>query len=241
LASWQGTSRQYGFTCSIQEHIAAVTLKPRTVQVGAMLVETRPYDLAEWEPVSPDAPEIREQIKKCKDILQTHPRVHLKRETKCVQVSRSDSGSITAEVCHYPTHEKLSGLISASGFRFPTADEWEYLCGAGASTLFRWGDHAPCDNYPVGPKSEEADWDLHRGPNSLGIYIASNPYKCELLAEPDQTRGGDGGFAICGGTGFFVGWLPLATAYFETSTCHQDRDALINPQYAVGRRVLHLA
>ena len=37
-------------------------------------------------------------------------------------------------------------------------DEWEYICGAGAETLFRWGDHVPCDCYPTDVSPAEAAW-----------------------------------------------------------------------------------
>jgi formylglycine-generating enzyme required for sulfatase activity len=44
------------------------------------------------------------------------------------------------------------------GLRLSTPDEWEYACGAGASTLFRWGDDTPDSGYPydhrTGPHRE---------------------------------------------------------------------------------------
>jgi hypothetical protein len=124
------------------------------------------------------------------------------------------------------------------------------------------GDHVPCDRYPTDISPAEAewrrqwvlslgklacpaegfipDWDLHRRPNRFGIYIASNPYHPELVAEPELMRGGDSGTAICGGVGFFEGWLPLATAYFEDSSCRRDPQAPILMGHTVGRRVLPL-
>jgi hypothetical protein len=56
-----------------------------------------------------------------------------------------------------------------------------------------------------------------------------------------MTRGGDGGAALCGGLGFLVGWLTLATAYFEGHACHYNRATTVDPQYAISRRVLALA
>jgi len=85
-----------------------------------------------------------------------------------------------------------------------------------------------------------SDWDHHRQPNALGLHIAIDPYKCELVAEPDRTRGGDGGSMICGGTGFFLGWLTLATAYFEDAFCLRNPEEPILSGYTVGRRVLPL-
>lgn len=153
--------------------------------------------------------------------------------------------------------------MSEAGFRFPTSDEWEYACGGGGGdTLFRWGDHVPCDRYPIDVSPEErawrrervlsagrleypeggfaSDWDFHRGPNAFGLLIASNPYHSELVAEPGISRGGDGGCMICGGVGYFVGWLTLATAYFEEDACKYDPDQAFTPGYTVARRALPL-
>ncbi len=89
--------------------------------------------------------------------------------------------------------------------------------------------------YP--PEGFGSDWDFHIRPNAFGIFIASNPYQCELVAEPEIFRGGDGGGAICGGTGFFMGWLTLATAYYEAEMFEpQSIDEIIELGCAVGRR-----
>lgn len=131
-----------------------------------------------------------------------------------------------------------------------------------APTLFRWGDHVPCDRYPTDvcpaeaawrrrwvlsagklerpPEGFASDWDYHRQPNGFGLLIASDPYKNELVAEFGITRGGDGGCTICGGAGFFIGWLTLATAYFEEHSCKHDPTESVSHGYTVGRRVLEL-
>jgi hypothetical protein len=85
-----------------------------------------------------------------------------------------------------------------------------------------------------------SSWEYHRQPNAFGLLIASDPYKYELVAEIGVTRGGDGGCTICGGAGFFIGWLTLATAYFEEHSCKHDPAEPISPGYTVGRRVLEL-
>jgi len=104
------------------------------------------------------------------------------------------------------TVEELAEQIAP--YRLPTSDEWELACGAGARTLFRWGDDCPMDVYPV----DRGDFDLHRIPNLYGLDIARNPYDTEVVAD-DAYRGGDGGSMICGGAGFFLGWLALASSY----------------------------
>lgn len=110
-----------------------------------------------------------------------------------------------------------AGLVSAvrvleetTAFRVEqaTPDEWEYACGAGARTLFRWGDDTPGDDdpwsLPAGP---------HRKPNLWGLMIGQNPYRHEWTEEPGVICGGDGGSAVCGGYGVFWTWLTLATAF----------------------------
>ena len=92
--------------------------------------------------------------------------------------------------------------------------------------------------YP--PEGFASNWDYHRRPNAFGLFIASDPYKYELVAEIGTTRGGDGGCTICGGTGFFVGWLtwpPPISKDIPASTIRRSRCAA---GYTVARRVLDL-
>jgi hypothetical protein len=102
--------------------------------------------------------------------------------------------------------------LSRRGRRLLTPDEWEHACGAGVTTLFRWGDYSPADRYPL----DDDDFP-HRSLNAFGLNIAQNPLRDERTADPTVICGGDGGSAIRGGSGFFLGWLTLATAY-------RDRD-----------------
>ena len=66
----------------------------------------------------------------------------------------------------------------------------------------------PADGYPfdhrTGPHREENRW---------GLAIGQDPYRHEATTERTVVCGGDGGGATCGGSGFFLGWLTLATAY----------------------------
>jgi hypothetical protein len=200
-----------------------------------------------------------------KSMLKKHkntPNLQVCRGDVTTRLQRKEDGSIIAERSVSQTHAELAEQLKASGFRFPTSDEWEYACGCGKPTLFRWGDHVPCDYYPTDMSSQEAayrkrwvasggklkpppagfscDWDLHRKPNGFGLSIASNPYHSELVAEIGTTRGGDGGCTICGGYGFFAGWLTLATSYFEEHPCQHDPAEPISAGYTIGRRVLDL-
>ncbi|MER5866295.1 hypothetical protein [Kitasatospora sp. NPDC002040] len=101
----------------------------------------------------------------------------------------------------------MPALLAARGLRMPSSDEWEHACGAGATTLFRWGNDLPPDrdpyNFPDGP---------HHRPNALGLRIAYDTYRTELTSSVTAVHGGDGGESACGGYGRLLGWLPLATA-----------------------------
>jgi hypothetical protein len=107
------------------------------------------------------------------------------------------------------------------------------------------GEHAPCDRYPswelMCPQQDLAfDWEQHRRPNAFGRCIASDPCKSEFTSEIGVTRGGDGASATCSDAGFFIGWLTLATAYFEDGTCRHGASKPFTPGYSIGRRVLEL-
>jgi hypothetical protein len=263
LESWRDTSEEYEIDLTIHEQIAAATRRPKRVELRSFLMETRAYDLG-WSVLSADDPEVQLVVRERLAMDSTAPvQVDSSHGDVRIRVNRGADGVITAKRAEKATHAELTSRLAKSGLRFPTSDEWEYACGAGASTLFRWGDHAPCDRYPTDlgpaearwrrqwvlsagkleypPEGFAPDWDLHTRPNGFGIFIASNPYECELVAEPEIFRGGDGGGRICGGTGFFLGWLTLATAYFEETNFEEGTDELLSLGCAVGRRVMPLS
>jgi hypothetical protein len=260
--SWRHTKEEYGIRGTIHKHIARVTRRPKTIQLKPLLMETTAGEMG-WEPIPADDPEVKEIVREhLRGKSSSDQTVTVFSGEAGVRVRRLEDGGIRAERAEERTHVELVDWLAKTGFRFPTSDEWEYACGAGAATLFRWGDHAPCDRYPTDISPAEAewrrrwalsggklkypregfvsDWDLHCRPNAFGLFIASNPYKSELVAEPGITRGGDGGCTICGGAGFFVGWLTLATAYFEKEACRHDPDEPIEMDFMIGRRVLPL-
>jgi hypothetical protein len=254
---WQRTAEEYGIDKAAEQYIREVTLPRRQVELAPFLIEIAATELA-WEALALEDPDAQGFLRKhgwCSHVtVQDRDRVSMR-------LRKEGDGIVVVERCRAQTHSDLAEKLRASGFRFPTSDEWEYACGAGEGSLFRWGDHAPCDRYPTdGPKEvtrrrakalsaghlkypQEGftpDWDLHRRPNAFGLLIASDPYKLELTAEIGITRGGDGGMMICGGAGFFMAWLALATAYFEEHSCKQDPAEPVYAENTVGRRVLGL-
>jgi len=139
------------------------------------------------------------------------------------------------------THAEILAAMAAEGFRLPTSDEWEYACGAGARTFFRWGDHSPPEYYHAGPPAFTGT-DRHRAmedmdrfaemihqiqdspreyddpsvdPNAFGLLITDDSGRAELCLETGIQRGSDEGCGACGGMDLFTAaWLPQATAFF---------------------------
>ncbi|MEV6580743.1 hypothetical protein AB0M92_21545 [Streptomyces sp. NPDC051582] len=103
--------------------------------------------------------------------------------------------------------DAMADVLAARGLRMPSADEWEHACGAGAATLFRWGNECPLDEPSYG-----GGGGVRHEPNAFGLHIAYDSYATELSGDRTAVHGGDGGEAVCGGYGALLAWLPLATA-----------------------------
>jgi hypothetical protein len=129
-------------------------------------------------------------------------------------------------------HAWVTAGMARRGLRLPTPDEWEHACGAGATTLFRWGDDYP-DGEPYG------DVPLLKEPNRFGLVIADDPYNAEFTAERDVFCGGDGGTALCGGNGAFLSWLSVATAYRDANLAEAVYDGGLTEE-TPARPVLEL-
>ena len=229
LSSFKDTAEEYGIEEDITTYVQSITTPLRNVTILPLLVEIQPQEIG-LEPISHTEPEIQ-------NLLKQHPDSRIIEVNNKCRVERVKDGAVSAWQIVNKTHSDITAEIASQGLRLLTSDEWEYICGAGEKTLFRWGDACPCDRYPTDntPKErrrrtewalsggkipfelDEPDWDFHLVPNLFGLKIAQNPYVWEIVAEENVVRGGDGGCNICGGVGFFMGWLPLATAYWDQS------------------------
>ena len=134
-------------------------------------------------------------------------------------------------------------LLKEGSFTLATEDEWEYLCNAGARTLFRWGDllnnnilQDIFSNGKVGEDDERISSVLEQ-PNMLGLFIAYDSYKCEIIDHTQYVKGGDGGCSLCGGDEpIYV--LPCYTAFYRQQI--YEGNCGLSKNYYCYRRIIRL-
>ncbi|GAA1173599.1 hypothetical protein F4556_007088 [Kitasatospora gansuensis] len=164
------------------------------------------FDLDAWQPSPEQAADYAESVEEgfsCGPDLRTHlaellsPRRNVTLATVLMAVQDEPLAEPPAD---------MPAALAARGLRLPSADEWEHACGAGADTLFRWGNECPLDRIPYddeGPQFQR---------NAFGLRIAYDTYRTEITSDLSSVHGGDGGESACGAYGALLGWLPLATA-----------------------------
>lgn len=172
------------------------------------------FDLDTWQPLPEQLVSYREESIEGGFGFDADPRAHLARVLTARRTVTVPTVLMAVEPRELP---ELPGLVPAllaeQGLRLPGPDEWEHACGAGAGTLFRWGNECPADSTPYG----SAAGPQHL-PNAFGLHIAFDVYDtAEMTSDPGSVYGGDGGEAACGGYGTFLEWLPLATANHNPS------------------------
>jgi hypothetical protein len=246
LESFKDTAEEYGIDLNINDYIKTVTTPLRTVKISPFLVEVESQEIG-WEAIDPNQPEILNLLKEDVSGVEVSGEYRVK---------RNNDGSISAWQFVDRTYQDITIELKSSRLRLLTSDEWEYICGGGKNTLFRWGNFSLCDRYPTDNTADEIlrkrewvisggkipytpdepDWNLHLIPNFFGLKIAQDPYDLEIVAEKNLIRGGDGGCSICGGEGFFMGWLPLATSYSNPDVSEDEVDFSLGSFYM--RRVI---
>ena len=234
LKSYERSARQYKLNDSIERFVDSQTSAPRTVYLQPVLVEAdaRPVERRDdIQELDCDDPKFQEYERIFPGDGKWEP--WSGNPNECHHVVERKGGVLRVWRRPSVTMQHLEARLAAQRVRLPTCDEWEHVCGAGTRTLFRWGNINPSDFYPTDTCAEDrmlktawalsfgrlqyetpsAEWDLHLQSNLFGLGIAGDPYRPDLVSDGPLALGGDGGCRICGGMGFFLGWLPLATAF----------------------------
>ncbi|SCG44233.1 hypothetical protein [Micromonospora coxensis] len=203
-ASYADSADEYGLP-PLLEHVEAMTSPVRSVEMPAMLVAVQAFDPCEIV-LAPEDPRVLELVASVGDRLRGVSTLQSGGglTVEFDQTGRVVRAAATGEV----SYDEAMAALASVGLRTATADEWEWACGAGVTTLFRWGDDCPGDGYP-----SDYPTGRHAQENLWGLAIGQDPYRHEVTTERTVVCGGDGGSATCGGSGFFLGWLTLATAY----------------------------
>jgi hypothetical protein len=208
-ASYRASATEFGLP-SLAEYLDSLTSPDREVELPAMLVAVEPF-----EPCALPLPLDDARVLEVAAKAGRTPRgriVAFTPDRNGLEVRFDASGRVAhARAKTRVTYDQAADRVATLGLRLSTPDEWEYSCGGGAVTLFRWGDETPDDGYPSDHRTGP-----HREPNRWGLTIGQDPYKHEWTTEPRIACGGDGGSTTCGGAGFFVGWTTIATAYRDT-------------------------
>lgn len=156
-----------------------------------------------------------------------------------------NNGQLKAFLYTAASYDELTETVKQSGFRLPTEDEWEYLCGGGSRSLFPWGNSLEQpqryrhfgSNYP-----KEHPYYLD-APNQFGITIANDPYHYEVMMDSHFfLKGGDGGCMICGGSGMELGYFTASTYYRDTHIFEEDMEYQyeITGDYTFTRRIIRI-
>lgn len=232
---------EYGIT-NLEEFLKENMSEVRKANIGPMLVERKLNDIG-WVKADFKTIEASED-KSVKEAIKAVKSGECKQYTLGEELRlRKNNEEITAEVYEHCSYDEFVNDIIESGFRLPTEDEWEYVCGGGARTLFRWGDSFDYDMHlyyfeKITPNKTE--YDLEKS-NQFGISIGYDPYKYEVLMDSKQfLKGGDGGCNICGGFGLALGYLSVSTYYRDINAFDLDYEEDLDGDFAFYRRIIRL-
>ncbi|WP_155368736.1 hypothetical protein [Catellatospora vulcania] len=208
--SYHESAEALGLPDDIRAYVAERTSPPRTVSVPTLLVAVEAVQ-AGLTAMPVDEPTVLRRVHELRQTVAVTGSA-MPEQVEWAGFGRAllaPDGSVRAAWMYdTPSYDDEAARLAALGRRLLTPDEWEYACGAGATTLFRWGD-----TYPGGGDPWSARTGPHREPNLFGLTIGQDPYRDERTADPAVICGGDGGSMVCGGSGEFVSWLTVATAY----------------------------
>lgn len=208
----------------LRAYLAEHLTRPRTTRVPPLLVATDPVE-AGLTPVPADHPAVVAHLAECPwqpPTLGHEPDWFAQENdpTTYVRLRFGPSGEVTeAWLAAFINYDTVVDELAAQGRRLLSPDEWEWVYGLGAGTLFPWGDRFPnrydhiadtnriVEAVPGGMVIDDSV------SNVLGLRLAVNSYKPELTSVRAEVRGGDFGESACGGMSRFYQLLLTAPAY----------------------------
>jgi hypothetical protein len=210
-ASYGGSASEYGLP-ALAAYLERITSPPREVDLPARLVAVEPYEPCA-QVVPTDDPRVLELVARAGTALRARRIRSFTPPGGGIEVQFDVEGQVAHARAMTPVrYDDAVDRVNRLGLRLSTPDDWEYACGGGELTLFRWGDDTPDAGYPDDHRTGP-----HREPNRWGLTIGQDPYKHEWTTERMVVCGGDGGVAICGGAGFLLGWITIATAFRDVA------------------------
>lgn len=142
------------------------------------------------------------------------------------------------------TYAEFRQELDKTYFTILTEDEWEYICGGGTRTFFRWGDYPKEEFQEVVEEIALIGTNLCKNnttvskPNMFGVYIAYNPYRYELIDNENCVKAGDGGGSLCGGADIIY-ILPIFSTFYRESYFITN-DAQLSSNFYTYRRIIRL-
>ncbi|MEK4852505.1 SUMF1/EgtB/PvdO family nonheme iron enzyme [Paenibacillus sp. FSL H7-0756] len=225
-------------------HMYAEMSPVREAVIGPLLVQRQPASAGWYEcPLDRLDPEEDEDVLQAIEEFRQGP--HTSYEySQYFRLEREGDQVVVFLFDDSESFEEWSEAELPEGFALPTEDEWEYLYGAGARTLFPWGDEID-ESMRLRHVSRAAEGNTSdpyplEQPNGFGLCFPGDPYKKELvLTEGGITgKGGDGGCNLHGGQGVALGYLPTATAFRDPYESELEWEDLLD--CLVYRRVVRL-
>lgn len=198
---------------SFEEYLHKHTSRERTVIMPPMIVEQTPWEGIELFEVSPEKvyeidAELKQSATRTFSGYRPQTQFTTYRDEYTIRMKKEGNEPLRAFLTASLSVDDLAMYLKGDGFVLPNQDQWEYFCGGGTRTMFRWGNgFTNKDDHCIFTPYKTHDL------NMFGLKIAYDPYKTEVIHSDDTFKAGDGGISTCGGWGAFLDNFSLSTFY----------------------------